>query len=191
MNSKNLVQEHLLEPGLPGQEEESTLEVTPLVPHLAPLLHNLYQSTPGYFRLLGTRIPNLSEVQADVNTAFADPRRHLELLHDERGELVGSLDYKTAYPQVGDVTINLLLIREDRQNQHLGELAVRQLEARLPAGTRRVLASVLGENPRGARFWERQGYTFELDARPSMMWYAKRLGLPLNLPRGSGQVAAE
>lgn len=180
-----------MEPGLPGQEEESTLEVTPLVPHLAPLLHNLYQSTPGYFRLLGTRIPNLSEVQADVNTAFADPRRHLELLHDERGELVGSLDYKTAYPQVGDVTINLLLIREDRQNQHLGELAVRQLEARLPAGTRRVLASVLGENPRGARFWERQGYTFELDARPSMMWYAKRLGLPLNLPRGSGQVAAE
>lgn len=174
-----------------GREEESTLDVTPLVPHLAPLLHNLYQSTPGYFQLLGSRIPNLSEVQADVNTAFSDPRRHQELLHDEHGELVGSLDYKMGYPQPGDVTINLLLIREDRQNQHLGAQAVQQLESRLPPGTRRVLASVLGENPRGARFWERQGYAFELDARPSMVWYAKRLGFPLGpLPR-AGKVAAE
>lgn len=167
------------------------MEVTPLVPHLAPLLHNLYQATPGYFRLLGTRIPNLSEVQADVNTAFVDPRRHLELLHDERGELVGSLDYKTDYPQAGDVTINLLLIREDKQNHHLGEQAVRELEARLPTGTRRILASVLGNNPRGVRFWERQGYAFELDARPAMVWYAKRLALPLASARQIGNLATD
>ncbi|WP_233554605.1 GNAT family N-acetyltransferase [Deinococcus cavernae] len=167
------------------------MDVTRLVPHLAPLLHSLYQATPGYFELLGSRLPNLSEVQADVNTAFADPRRHLELLHDEHGELVGSLDYKVGYPQEGDVTINLLLIREDRQNQRLGEQAVRQLEARLPSGTQRVLASVLGENPRGSRFWERQGYTFELDARPSMMWYAKRLNLPLARPTQLGNIATD
>lgn len=167
------------------------MEVTPLVPHLAPLLHNLYQATPGYFRLLGSRTPNLSEVQADVNTAFADQRRHLELLHDERGELVGSLDYKTDYPQAGDVTINLLLIREDRQNQHLGEQAVHELEARLPSGTRRVLASVLGDNPRGVRFWERQGYAFELDARPAMVWYAKHLGFPPVSPRLIGNVVTD
>lgn len=167
------------------------MEFTPLVPHLAPLLHSVYQSAPGYFRLLGTRIPNLSEVQADVQTAVADPRRHLELLHDERGELVGSLDYKTGYPQPGDVTINLLLICEERQNQRLGEAAVTALEARLPPGTHRVLASVLGDNPRGARFWERQGYTFELDARPAMTWYAKRLGLPLPPGRSLSDVASD
>lgn len=174
-----------------GREAIRTLDITPLVPHLAPLLHSLYQSTPDYFQLLGSRIPNLSEVQADVNTAFADPRRHMELLHDEHGQLVGSLDYKMGYPQAGDVTINLLLIRQDRQNQHLGREAVQQLEARLPPGTRRVLASVLGDNPRGARFWERLGYTFELDARPSMVWYAKRLGMPLALPPQLGNIATD
>ena len=68
---------------------------------------------------------------------------------------------------------------------------MQQLEARLPPGTRRVLASVLGDNPRGARFWERLGYTFELDARPSMVWYAKRLGMPLALPPQLGNIATD
>ena len=55
---------------------------------------------------------------------------------------------------------------------------MQDLEARLPPGTTRVLASVLGNNPRGARFWERQGYTFALDARPVMTWYAKAVAVP-------------
>ncbi|PNY81003.1 GNAT family N-acetyltransferase [Deinococcus koreensis] len=146
---------------------------TPLALHHAPLLHALYTATPGYFALLGTRVPSLSDVQRDVEIALLDPRRHLELLHDDQGELIGSLDSKVDYPEAGDLTINLLLIREDHQSRGLGKQAVRHLERRVPARTTRVLASVLGDNPRGARFWERLGYAFTLDARPAMTWYAK------------------
>ncbi len=148
---------------------------TPLALHHAPLLHMLYAAAPGYFALLGSRVPSISEVERDVEIALLDPRRRLELLHDPHGELVGSLDYKLDYPQAGDLTINLLLIREDRQSQGLGEAAMRELEERLPPHVERVLASVLGDNPRGARFWERLGYTFTVDARPVMTWYAKPL----------------
>ncbi|WP_291423563.1 GNAT family N-acetyltransferase [Deinococcus sp.] len=151
------------------------MEFTPVALHLAPLLHASYLAAPNYFALLGNHTPTLPEVEADVATAIQDPRRHLELLHDDAGQLVGSLDYKSDYPQPGDVTINLLLIHHDRQNQSLGAQAIQQFEARLPRGTCRILASVLGDNPRGVRFWERLGYTFELDARPAMTWYAKRL----------------
>ncbi|WP_019587106.1 GNAT family N-acetyltransferase [Deinococcus apachensis] len=151
------------------------MNVTPLALHHAPLLHTLYAAAPGYFALLGTRVPTPREVERDVEIALLDPRRRLELLHDG-GELVGSLDCKLGYPGPGDLTINLLLIREDRQSRGLGEQAVRDLEARLPPGTTRILASVLGDNPRGARFWERRGYTFALDARPAMTWYAKPVG---------------
>ncbi|WP_102125600.1 GNAT family N-acetyltransferase [Deinococcus planocerae] len=159
------------------------MRVTPLALHHAPLLHTLYDAAPGYFALLGTRVPSLPEVQRDVEIALLDPRRHLDLLHDDAGELVGSLDCKQDYPHPGDLTINLLLIREDRQSQGLGERTVRDLERRLPRGTTRILASVLGENPRGARFWERLGYTFALDARPSLTWYAKPVAV---LPAGPG-----
>ncbi|MFD2608494.1 GNAT family N-acetyltransferase [Deinococcus taklimakanensis] len=149
------------------------MNVTPLALHHAPLLHKLYEATPGYFALLGTSVPTLQEVQRDVEIALQDPRRRLELLNDDAGELVGSLDYKLDFPEEGQVTLNLLLIREGRQSQRLGEQAVRDLETRLPPGTTRILASVLGDNPRGARFWERLGYRFSLDARPVMTWYAR------------------
>ncbi|MDL2343705.1 GNAT family N-acetyltransferase [Deinococcus sp. MIMF12] len=154
------------------------MKATPLTLQHAPLLHTLYAAAPGYFALLGTRVPTPAEVTRDVEIALLDPRRRLDLLHDGSGECVGSLDYKLDYPDPGDLTINLLLIREGRQSQGLGEQAVRDLEGRLPPGTARILASVLGDNPRGARFWERQGYTFALDARPVMTWYAKTLATP-------------
>lgn len=155
------------------------MKVTPLALHHAPLLHKLYTAAPGYFALLGTRIPTLREVERDVEIALLDPRRRLELLFDAAGAPVGSLDCKLDYPGAHDLTINLLLIREDRQSRGLGERAVRDLEARVAPATRRVLASVLGDNPRGARFWERLGYTFALDARPAMIWYAKPLAAPV------------
>lgn len=153
-----------------------TISFTPVAPHHAPLLHQLYLDTPGYFDLLGGSVPNLGEVQRDLMTVVSDPHRHLELLHDARGELVGSVDYKTDYPEPGDLTINLLLIREDCQSRGLGQSVVEALEQRFAPHTRRILASVLGDNKRGARFWERQGYRFTLDARPVMTWYAKELG---------------
>lgn len=150
---------------------------TPLALHHAPMLHSLYAATPGYFALLGSRVPSLGDVEREIEIALLDPRRALRLLHDDQGALVGSLDCKNDYPQLGDVTINLLLIREDRQSERLGEQAVQYLESHVPDSTTRILASVLGDNPRGARFWERLGYTFTLDARPAMMWYAKALNL--------------
>ncbi len=139
----------------------------------APLLHELYRATPGYFALLGCPVPSLQEVTRDIETALYDPRRRLELLYQEK-ELVGSLDYKLDYPQAGDVTINLLLIREDVQSRGLGRQVVRDLEKRLPH-SQRLLASVLGDNVRAVQFWERLGFAFATDARPVMTWYAKPL----------------
>lgn len=143
--------------------------------HLVPQLHDLYTATPDYFKLLGTSVPTRHEVESEVATALLDPRRHLELLLDD-GEVVGCLDTKWAYPQVGDLTINLLLIRSDLQRRGYGAQAVRDLERRLPPGTTRILASVLGENAAAARFWERLGFDFAIDARPAMTWYAKAVG---------------
>ena len=202
----------------------------------APLLHQLYLDTPDYFALLGTRPPSIGEVEHDVQTALFDPRRCLELIYLDRatpttgtgsvgaeeGEAaapIGSLDYKLDFPEPGDVTINLLLIRGDLQSSGLGHQVVRLLETRLHAarsgnaralpdradGTRvagvrlgrplqndnsqdsasglkphtpRLLASVLGENPRAVAFWQRLGFNFATDARPVMTWYAKPLGEP-------------
>ncbi|AZI42923.1 GNAT family N-acetyltransferase [Deinococcus psychrotolerans] len=149
------------------------MKVQPVALHHAPLLHHLYQATPSYFALLGSRVPSLQEVTRDIETALYDSRRHLELLY-QGGEAVGSLDYKLNYPYAGDVTINLLLIRGDIQSRGLGERVVRDLEKRLP-DSRRLLASVLGDNQRAVKFWERLGFTFATDARPVMTWYAKPL----------------
>lgn len=157
----------------------------------APLLHQLYLCTPDYFSLLGTRPPSLGEVEHDVQTALFDPRRCLELIYPEdsrqedgqQADPIGSLDYKLDFPEAGDVTINLLMIRGDLQSSGLGQRAVRQLELRLreqlrghpgPAASR-LFASVLGENPRAVAFWERLGFSFATDARPVMTWYAKPL----------------
>ena len=155
-----------------------SLSFTPALPHHAPILHRLYQDTPGYFDLLGGEVPTPGEVQRDLLTAAEDPHRQLELIHGPGGELIGSVDYKTEYPGPGDLTINLLLIREECQGQGWGAEAVRQLEARHARRNRRILASVLGDNLRGARFWQRLGYHFALDARPAMTWYAKDLTAP-------------
>lgn len=149
------------------------LKVQPMALPSAPLLHELYRATPGYFALLGCPVPSLQEVTRDIETALYDPRRRLELLYQD-GELVGSLDYKLDYPQSGDVTINLLMIREGEQSRGLGRQVVRDLERRLPQGER-LLASVLGENARAVKFWERLGFAFATDARPVMTWYAKPL----------------
>jgi len=170
----------------------------------APLLHQLYLDTPDYFALLGNRPPSLGEVEHDVQTALFDPRRCLELIYldtepdsseqEPGGQPIGSLDYKLDFPERGDVTINLLLIRGELQSSGLGQQVVRRLESRLyqarsrqldlaglagdPEGAHapRLLASVLGENPRAVAFWQRLGFSFATDARPVMSWYAKPLG---------------
>ncbi|MGY2893269.1 GNAT family N-acetyltransferase [Deinococcus sp. UYEF24] len=197
------------------------MKFQPMALQHAPLLHQLYLDTPDYFALLGNRPPSMGEVEHDVQTALFDPRRCLELIYldkaapgartgAEDGEAaapIGSLDYKLDFPEPGDVTINLLLIRGELQSGGLGHQVVRLLETRLhdsklhaarsgrllhndgsldasgSQGARppRLLASVLGENPRAVAFWQRLGFSFATDARPVMTWYAKALGVPAPL----------
>lgn len=168
----------------------------------APLLHQLYLCTPDYFSLLGTRPPSLGEVEHDVQTALFDPRRCLELIYresTEQAEPIGSVDYKLDFPEAGDVTINLLMVRGDLQSSGLGQQAVLQLESRLREGLKeragaaapRLFASVLGENPRAVAFWERLGFSFATDARPVMTWYAKPLCRSHTAPLAAGRPSAK
>lgn len=155
--------------------EDAPLTLRPLaLPHVSHL-HELYRSAPDYFARLSTPIPTPGEVQREIETALFDPRRKLELIYDGE-ELVGCLDTKSNYPEAGDLTINLLLVRGDRQSQGYGSRVLEGLERRCPPGTRRLLASVLGDNPRAATFWQNQGFAFAIDAGPVMAWYAKPVG---------------
>ncbi|WP_261663114.1 GNAT family N-acetyltransferase [Deinococcus sp. Marseille-Q6407] len=140
----------------------------------AQALYTTYRNSPDYFRMLGTAIPTASEVELELGLALMDRRRHVELIEHE-GEIVGVLDWKEAYPEPQDVTVNLLLLNPAQRGAGLGSRVMWDLESRLSAGTSRLMASVLGENPAGARFWERLGYHFAIDARPVMTWYAKPL----------------
>lgn len=168
----------------------------PAGPEDAPIVQAVYGHTPGYFQIISTPLPTLDEVRTDLTTAASDPRRHLELIllepHwpssngkvDDTGEPVdpltglrvgGYLDYKLDYPDKGDATVNLLLILPWLQSRGIGAACARNLEARLNGHTRRMLASIYGSNPRARSFWERLGYTFAIDARPILDWYAKLL----------------
>lgn len=89
--------------------------------------------------------------------------------------IAGYLDYKLDYPDPGDATVNLLLVRGGLQSRGIGGACALDLEARLRGRARRLLASIYGENPRARRFWENLGYVFAIDARPILDWYAKQL----------------
>jgi GNAT superfamily N-acetyltransferase len=164
--------------------EDAPLQLHPLaLPHVEHL-HELYRSAPDYFARLSTPIPTPGEVQREIETALFDPRRKLELIYDGP-ELIGCLDTKSDYPEDGDLTINLLLVRGDRQSQGYGSRVLAGLERRCaldtPApGTRRLLASVLGDNPRAVAFWQKLGFHFAIDAGPVMAWYAKPVGAAVN-----------
>lgn len=89
--------------------------------------------------------------------------------------IAGYLDYKLDYPDPGDATVNLLLVRGGLQSRGIGGACALDLESRLRGRARRLLASIYGENPRARRFWENLGYVFAIDARPILDWYAKQL----------------
>lgn len=159
----------------------------------AEIVHQLYRSSPAYFEIISIPIPTLDEVRTDLTTASADPRRHVELIllpHGAAGPsltgeepvdpvtgkvVAGYLDYKLDYPEPGDATVNLLLVIPSLQNAGLGSACARDLEERLRGRSRRLLASIYGSNPRARNFWEKLGYTFAIDARPILVWYAKLL----------------
>jgi len=161
----------------------------------AQIIHSLYRATPGYFEIISIPIPTLEEVRTDLATTAADPRRQVELVLTAEGpssappegpaaaledpvtglQVAGYLDYKLDYPEQGDATVNLLLIVPWLQSQGIGAACERDLEQRLNGRTRRLLASIYGSNPRARRFWERLGYSFAIDAKPILDWYAKLL----------------
>ncbi|GHG07316.1 hypothetical protein GCM10017783_19860 [Deinococcus piscis] len=151
----------------------------------AQALYRVYRDSPDYFQMLGTEIPTAAEVELELGLALMDPRRHVELI-EHGGQVVGVLDWKEAYPEPQDVTVNLLLLTPGQRGTGLGSRVMWDLESRLPPSTARLMASVLGENPAGARFWERLGYRFAVDARPVMTWYAKPLDPPTGEHPGSG-----
>jgi GNAT superfamily N-acetyltransferase len=156
----------------------------------AATVHALYLTTPGYFDMISIPIPTVAEVAVELRAAAGDERRRVELLlvdapgasddliRDPNGgaSVIGVLDYKLAYPEADDATVNLVLVHGSVQGRGYGAAAVRGLEGRLRGRVRRLLAAVYGRNPAACGFWEHLGYRFALDARPLLDWYAKEIG---------------
>ena len=169
-------------------------------PSDAAIVHQLYRATPGYFEIISIPVPSLEEVRTDLATTVDDPRRHVELVLIGPGsyaaervaagvpealidpgsglEVAGYLDYKLDYPESGDATVNLLLVVPWLQSRGIGAACERDLEQRLQGRAGRLLASIYGNNPRARSFWERLGYSFAIDAKPILDWYAKKLQAP-------------
>lgn len=173
------------------------------VPEDADVVRELYEATPGYLSALGLETPSVQEVRTELSAAATDTRRRTELVlarrrppgskarwiaadDRDRGDgtdeaegegaaLVGFVDLTVGYIEPSDVTVNLLLVREDAQGMGIGSTVVSDVEHRLPPDCRRVLASIFGRNPRARRFWTGHGYRFEIDAAPQIEWYAKRV----------------
>jgi GNAT superfamily N-acetyltransferase len=190
---------------MPDVEALDAAERAPLGPdahvlHLRPagaddagVVHALYLATPTYFEAIGKPVPTSSEVRTDLLLAERDERRRVVLAvladpaeaaalpagvpRDAASDrpVVAYVDYKLDYPDVGDATVNLLLVHGALQSRGFGGTVVAALEDRLRGHAHRVLASIYGSNPRAKRFWERLGYRFAIDARPVLEWYGKRL----------------
>ena len=157
----------------------------------ASLVHALYVGNPEYFETISIPIPTQDEVATELAAAERDERRVVELvcvaevsgvalaegLHDAGcGRwVVGYLDYKLDYPEVGDATVNLLLVHQAARDRGLGRTVVQRLEARLTGRVKRLLASIYGRNVGARRFWEGLGYRYAIDARPVVEWYGKTL----------------
>ena len=145
----------------------------------AERIFDVYSQSPSYFEIISIPLPTLEEVRRELEAAAHDPKRYTELMTTREGEcerVVGYLDYKLDYPEAGDATVNLLLIPEALQSQGYGRLCVSELETKLKGRAKRILASIYGRNPRAERFWRSLGYTFAIDAKPILDWYAKELG---------------
>ncbi|MFM9420343.1 N-acetyltransferase family protein [Thermus scotoductus] len=149
------------------------LSLRPVLPEDAPLLHQLFLRSPGYFALIGMEPPALEDVARDLATLEKDERRRAFLLYLEE-EAVGYLDYKLRYPEPEDATLSLLLIREDRQGQGLGRRALEHLLNHL-TGAERLYAVVYGNNARAKAFFQAQGFRHVKDGGPTLSWYVREL----------------
>lgn len=155
------------------------LELIAVDPDSAPVIHQLYQKSPTYFRLIGMEIPTLGDVEREVEALAHDPQRRCCLVaapvHKEQHRVIGYLDYKLHYPEPMAATISLLLIDEEHQGQGFGSLALEHLESLLSGDLRRLYAVVYGNNLAAQRFWEARGFRHFKDGGPSLRWYVKEL----------------
>jgi GNAT superfamily N-acetyltransferase len=149
-----------------------SLESRPVTLADISVLHQFYMGSQRYFEIIAAPLPTIEDVTRELDTALTNPRRQLEL-YSLFGEVVAYLDTTLDYPKVGDATVNLLLVAEDKQHLGLGSQIMQRLETRLSKRVKRILAGVFGHNPGAVRFWERLGYHFAIDARPVLSWYAK------------------
>ncbi|MFN3267350.1 MAG: GNAT family N-acetyltransferase, partial [Deinococcales bacterium] len=138
------------------------------------VLHRFYLQSKRYFEIIAAPLPSIEDVTRELETALSNPRRRLEF-YCSAEEVVAYLDTTLDYPKTGDVTVNLLLVAEQKQHLGLGSQIMLRLESQLKSRTKRILAGVFGHNSRAVRFWERLGYYFAVDARPVLSWYAKDL----------------
>ncbi|AEB12404.1 GNAT family N-acetyltransferase [Marinithermus hydrothermalis] len=152
----------------------SHLEYQPVTAADAPIVQALYQLSPTYFHLIAMEIPDLSDVEREVETLLQDERRRAYLIYAGNTP-VGYLDYKVHYPEEGEATISLLLIAEPYQKRGYGTQAVADLEVLLKGQVRRLYAVVYGNNPPARRFWERQGFRYLKDGGVTLTWFAKEL----------------
>ena len=150
-----------------------TLDLAPVTPSDAPLLHRVFHLSPSYFALIGMELPTLEDVVRDLQTLEVDPRRRAFLLFLGQ-EPVGYLDAKLGYPEAEDATLSLLLIREDHQGRGLGRQALERFAAGLD-GVRRLYAVVYGHNPKAKAFFQAQGFRYVKDGGPTLTWYVRPL----------------
>ena len=127
-----------------------TLDLAPVTPKDAPLLHRVFHLSPSYFALIGMELPTLEDVVRDLQTLEVDPRRRAFLLFLGQ-EPVGYLDAKLGYPEAEDATLSLLLIREDHQGRGLGRQALERFAAGLGADPYLVRSAPLTPPPAGLR----------------------------------------
>ncbi len=161
------------------------LESRPLTQTDVLMLLDFYTQSTHYFEIIAAPLPTLEDVTRELETALSNPRRSLEFYFLDN-QLVAYLDTTLDYPKKADATVNLLLVAENKQHLGLGSQIMQRLEQRLKTRAQRILAGVFGHNPRAVRFWERMGYSFAVDARPVLSWYAKHLEpMKTNLERGS------
>lgn len=167
-----------------------SVSVRAATPQDALLVHALYAATPSYFEIISMPLPTVAEVRRELEVAAHDERRITELLllpeldaptsseffdTETSQTAVAFLDLKLDYPEAGDATVNLLLVPEPLQNRGIGRRCVDSVEKRYQGQARRLLASIYGQNPRAVRFWTSLGYSFAIDAKPVLDWYAKDL----------------
>ena len=95
-----------------------------------------------------------------------DPATSARLGLFVQDRLVALAEMGFGFPEPGDAYLGLMVLAPAARGQGRGALLLRHLEALARSrGMARLFLSVLEANPRGRRFWEREGFTLALANR--------------------------